>query len=295
MRSPRKGRWPRRPGSHQQYVLGNEEGLQQGRRIAHLSRQVPGDEALDEHYKTLEDAILQASEISVNFSAKLSELYHTSSNKISEIIEVTIMTIIGVLLMAILLLVVFTRWIVQSLARPIKAIIDQIHDVGTGDVDLTNKIEITSRDEIGTLSQEFNGLMDTVYSMSTFKRVIEEDATLEDVYARIGDVFRRELGIDDFVIYEVKDNQRDMIPVYPLALSSKEMACNADILTNCDLCRAKKTGHEISSLAYPQVCKQFKQETGKVHICMPMIIGGRTGGVVQFLFESENGRPFDYR
>ena len=41
------------------------------------------------------------------------------------------------------------------------------------------------------------------------------DATLEDVYARIGDVFRRELGIDDFVIYEVNENQRDMAAVYP--------------------------------------------------------------------------------
>lgn len=84
-----------------------------------------------------------------------------------------------------------------------------------------------------------------------------------------------------------------MIPVYPLALSSKEMACNPEILTNCDLCRAKKTSHEISSLAYPQVCKQFKQETGKTHICIPMIIGGRTGGVVQFLFLNEDGQELD--
>ena len=256
-----------------------------------LEKSAPNGEHLLTRYETLAENIHQASQISVSFSTQLSELYHTSASKISEIIEVTILTIIGVLLIAVLLLAVFTRWIVQALAKPIKAIIDQIHDVGTGDVDLTNKIEITSRDEIGTLSQEFNGLMDTVYSMSTFKRVIEEDSTLEDVYARIGEVFRRELGIDDYVIYEVSDNQRDMIPVYPLAISSKELACNVDILTNCDLCRAKKTGHEISSLAYPQVCKQFKQETGKTHICMPMIIGGRTGGVVQFLFESENGQP----
>ncbi len=71
------------------------------------------------------------------------------------------------------------------------------------------------------------------------------------------------------------------------------MACNADILTNCELCRAKKTGHEISSLAYPQVCKQFKQETGKTHICLPMIIGGRTGGVVQFLFEGTDNEELD--
>jgi len=258
-----------------------------------LDKEAPNGEHLEARYKALEDHISQASEISVNFSTKLSEIYHTSSSKISEIIEVTVLTTLGVLLVAILLLVVFTRWIVQSLAKPINSIIEQIHSVGTGDVDLTNKIEITSRDEIGTLSQEFNGLMDTVYSMSTFKRVIEEDATLEDVYARIGDVFRRELDIDDFVIYEVNDNQRDMIPVYPLALSSKEMACNPDILTDCDLCRAKKTSHEISSLAYPQVCKQFKQETGKTHICLPMIIGGRTGGVAQFLFHGVDGQELD--
>lgn len=258
-----------------------------------LEKSAPNGKNLEGRYKALETSILQASQLSIDFSAKLSQLYHTSSSRISEIIEVTTVSIIGVFLLAVLLLLVFTRWIVQSLAKPIEAIIDQIHDVGTGDVDLTNKIEITSQDEIGTLSSEFNVLMDTVYSMSTFKRVIEEDATLADVYARLGDVFRRELGIDDFVIYEIKDNQRDMEAVYPLALSSKEMACNAEILTNCELCRAMKTGHEISSLAYPQICKQFKQETGKTHICIPMIIGGRTGGVVQFLFEGTNDQELD--
>ncbi len=258
-----------------------------------LDKDAPNGENLNGRFEALEERLHQASQLSVTFSSKLSELYHTSSSKISEIIEVTILTIIGVFLLAVLLLGVFTRWIVQSLAKPIQAIINQIHDVGTGDVDLTNKIEITSRDEIGTLSQEFNGLMDTVYSMSMFKRVIEEDATLEDVYARIGEVFRRELDLDDFVIYEINDNQRDIVPVYPLALSTKEMACNSDILANCDLCRAKKTGHEISSLAYPQVCKQFKEETGKNHVCMPMIIGGRTGGVVQFLFDTGDDLKLD--
>lgn len=236
-------------------------------------------------FDELDKQILAASQLSINFSSRLSELYHQSADRISEIIRVTVTTIVAVLLVAILLLVVFTRWIVQALAKPIKEIIEQIHSVGTGDVDLTNKIRITSRDEIGTLSQEFNGLMDTVYSMTMFKKVIEEDATLTDVYGRLGEVYRRELGIDDFVIYEVKENQRDMEAVYPLALAGKDLFCSADILSHCELCRAKKTGHEISSLAYPQVCKQFKPESGKVHLCIPMIIGGRAGGVVQFLFD----------
>lgn len=241
-------------------------------------------------FAVLEEQIQLATQVSVDFSSRLSELYHASASKISEIINVTLMAIVAILLLACLLLLVFTRWISQSIARPIKAIIDQIHDVGTGDVDLTKKIEISSQDEIGMLSQEFNGLMDTVYSMTMFKRVIEEDATLEDVYARLGEVFERELDLNDFVIYEVRENQRDMIPVFPLAVSHKDLPCNQDIVSNCELCRARKTGHEISSLAYPRVCRQFRQESGKLHICIPMIVGGRTGGVVQFLFDSRDGQ-----
>ncbi|MHB8708533.1 MAG: GGDEF domain-containing protein, partial [Desulfuromonadales bacterium] len=240
-------------------------------------------------FDDLDKRIHHASQLSINFSSKLSELYHNSADKISEIIRVTVLTILAVLLLAVVLLGIFTRWISQALAKPIGEIIEQIHSVGTGDVDLTNKIEITSRDEIGQLSQEFNGLMDTVYSMTMFKKVIEEDTNLEDVYSRLGEVFRGELGLEDFVIFEVSENQRDMVPVYPLALDSKALACSADILTNCELCRARKTGHEISSLAYPQVCKQFKAEIGKVHICIPMMIAGRAGGVVQFLFDDPQG------
>ncbi len=258
-----------------------------------LAGEAANGEQLEARFVTLEDRMGAASQLSIDFSLYLSDLYHSSASRIVEIIQVTVLTVIGVLIIAVFLLLLFTRWISQALAKPIAEIVDQIHSVGTGDVDLTNKIEITSRDEIGTLSQEFNTLMDTVYSMTMFKRVIEEDATLEDVYARIGEVFHRELNLDDFVIYEVMDNQRDMTPVYPMAFGASEMSCSGEILTNCELCRAKKTGHEISSVAYPQVCKQFKQETGKVHVCMPMIIGGRTGGVVQFLFEPGKGSELD--
>lgn len=245
--------------------------------------------ALGAKYDELATQIHGASQLSTNFSSKLSDLYHRSADKISEIIRFTVLTIVAVLLVAILLLGIFTRWISRALAKPIGEIIEQIHSVGTGDVDLTNKIQITSRDEIGQLSQEFNGLMDTVYSMTMFKKVIEEDTNLEDVYARLGEVFRGELGLEDFVIFEVSENQRDMMPVYPLTLDSKALFCSADILNNCELCRARKTGHEISSLAYPQVCKQFKAESGKVHICIPMMIAGRAGGVVQFLFDDPQG------
>lgn len=267
------------------------DGIDQGysefceRKLAFLDGTATDGENLAASFDALDKRVHAASQLSIQFSTHLSDLYQKSADKISEIIRVTVLTIVVVLLVAIVLLGIFTRWISRALAKPIGEIIEQIHSVGTGDVDLTNKIRITSRDEIGQLSKEFNGLMDTVYSMTMFKKVIEEDANLDDVYARLGEVFRGELKLDDFVIFEVSENQRDMVPVYPLSLDAKKLACDAEILNHCELCRAKKTGHEISSLAYPQVCKLFKPETGKVHICIPMMIAGRAGGVVQFLFD----------
>ena len=165
-------------------------------KLAVLAGVATSGEGLAASFETLAKQVHAASQLSTQFSAHLADLYHDSANKISKIIRVTVMTIIAVLLVAVILLGIFTRWISRALAKPIGEIIEQIHSVGTGDVDLTNKIQITSRDEIGLLSQEFNGLMDTVYSMTMFKKVIEEDTTLEDVYTRLGEVFRRELGID---------------------------------------------------------------------------------------------------
>jgi len=250
-------------------------------------------ETLAKTHDQLQEELYAANNLAVDYSAQLSELYSNYARTIGQTIRQTSLVIAGVLGIAVLLLALFTFWIAGAFARPIRSIIDQIHSLGTGDVDLTNKIKISSRDEIGQLSSEFNELMETVYGMTMFKKVIEEDSTLEDVYSRLGDAFGKECGIEEFVIYEVKDNHREMQPVYPAIVSNKDLACNPDILANCELCRARKTGHSISSLNYPGVCKMFKQETGLEHVCIPMIIGGRTGGVVQFLFAPDASGKVD--
>jgi hypothetical protein len=81
-----------------------------------------------------------------------------------------------------------------------------------------------------------------------------------------------------------------MRQVYPPPPFEGEMFCSEEIFVNCDLCRAQKTGHLVSSVDYPQVCKQFLTHSGKEHVCIPMIVGGRAAGVVQSLFDvPQNG------
>jgi diguanylate cyclase (GGDEF)-like protein len=54
---------------------------------------------------------------------------------------------------------------------------------------------------------------------------------------------------------------------------------------NCDLCKAKKTAHTISSLTYPSNCRHFRGGTTKEHCCIPLVVRGSTAGVVQFVFD----------
>jgi two-component system, cell cycle response regulator len=78
---------------------------------------------------------------------------------------------------------------------------------------------------------------------------------------------------------------------YPSSFDQNEMLCNQNILDNCDLCKAKRTGHIITSTAFPAICRQFTAQSGRVHYCLPIVVGGATVAVVQFVFETPGNQP----
>jgi len=188
-----------------------------------------------------------------------------------------------------LLTMALAWWIGNSLTKRLEKVIDGLKDVaqGKGDVDLRKRIAITSIDEIGALSSEFNALMESISDLTTFRKVIEEDDVMEDVYSRLYDVFTQDLKLESPVIFEVDDIHNRMKPVYPLTLNEDDQACNQEILDNCNLCKAKRTGHGISSYDFPKICKQFIDHGNAHHVCIPMTIGGATIGVVQFNFTGD--------
>ena len=193
------------------------------------------------------------------------------------------------IVIAIVLLMLFTRWLREAFSRPIESMIHQIHSIGTGEVDLSKKLKIRSRDEIGTLSKEFNKLVDTVYGVTVFKKVIEEDSSLEVVYQRLGEVFEKEAGIAQYRIFDVNLAKQTMSVVYPHVLDEKEFfACNEEIEHNCTLCREQKIGHKVSSFEYDGVCKEFMKEDGKKHVCIPLMVSGHAGAIVQFVFDKDD-------
>lgn len=205
------------------------------------------------------------------------------SNYMSVRIKIAIFLMSAILIFVLILYVIFGIFISNALKKPITEIINQIRALSKGEIDLHKKLEVSSKDELGELSREFNRLMETISHVAQFKKVAEEDDTLEDVYDRLGKIFIEELGLKDVVIYEVSNSKKNMKIVFPKELEGTEANCSMDIQLDCDLCRAKRTGHEVSSLEYPEICKFFLHGEQRSHICIPIIISGNVGGVVQFV------------
>ena len=244
--------------------------------------------------KELKGLLRQAETLSLSYAGEMAAAYRQATTEIGERIHNAFLIMFVVLSLALILLGIFTRWIAVAIAEPIRAITGQIHSLSTGDVDLSEKIAITSRDEIGTLAAEFNDLMESVYGMTAFKNVIEEDSRLQDIYVRFGDIFASVAQIRRYCIYEIQDNQQNMVAVYPPGLKATTLHCHGEILGDCELCRVRKTGHQISSLDYAGICQQFKGENpAQQHVCVPVNVGGRIGLVVQFLFAPVDGMPLD--
>ncbi len=246
-----------------------------------------GNALLEEKINEYGQFLSQMIGLSNEYLGKFKGLYSNNYQSLGNTLNITFYIYIGVLIISTALLFIFTLTITRSLALPIKSIIEQIKSLGAGKVDLSKKISIRSKDEVGILTRDFNKLTREIYDIVTFKKVIEEDDNLEDVYSRLGKAFREKCGLNEFIIYEVSHSNGKMKPVYPLILNEKEIFCNEAILDNCELCKVTKTGHEISSMTYPEICKLFKPDMNRTHLCIPMIISGKTGGVVQFLLEED--------
>ena len=154
----------------------------------------------------------------------------------------------------------------------------------TGDAEscqIVERIPIISNDEIGLVAREVNGIISDIQDISRFRRIIEADETTCDVYKRLAFVFKERLGLNIFVIWEINKNDDTIEPVFTSPPEFETEICQ---MSSANLCRANRTGQIISSTGYPNICPIFPAPEEMTHSCIPMMVGGKILGVVQFLF-----------
>lgn len=135
-------------------------------------------------------------------------------------------------------------------------------------------------------------MVEVLVEAAKFKQAIEEDRTKGEIYLRLGEVLRDRFNFSRFSVYEVAESKNRMLPVVvDCQLDGPCHYCDSHILTDANGCRAKRTGHTIDSTTIPGICTMFRSvDEGDDHICVPIVMSGITGCIVQIVVGREEAR-----
>ena len=155
-------------------------------------------------------------------------------------------------------------------------------------------IPVITQDEIGEVASLVNGLTSHIRNISLFRRTIEADETVQDVYKRLAHIFKEKLQLNTFVIWEILKKDDAIKAVYAWPPELKQETC---LLKTSTLCRARRTGEVVSSVGFLNICPLFPLADVMTHTCVPMIVSGKVLGVVQFfsLFVDSTARAEELR
>ena len=147
------------------------------------------------------------------------------------------------------------------------------------------KLPYTGQDELGSLVDHFNKFVDESYKLVVFKKTIEEDLDVNAVYKRLFDLIRDEFRIKLFNVFEVDNSKHALkhVTVY----GDEKLMCKQEILINCMMCRAVRTAKDVDSFLEKEVCLSFNAVGAKNHVCIPLLVGGSVGAVVQLIFDEK--------
>jgi len=184
-----------------------------------------------------------------------------------------------------LLIPIIAAQMTRSLIDPLRKLVEALRSASEGEEEQPS-LEVLTRDEIGQTAHWFNRLMELTREQAALKRTLEEDRDLESVYRRLYDLLREEFGLSEVVIYQVNNSRNRMQPVG----EDQESHCSPEILVDISRCRAVRTAHLVNSFERRDICRSFCQVDEKRHICIPVVVGGMTGMVIQIILDPQADR-----
>ncbi len=153
----------------------------------------------------------------------------------------------------------------------------------TEDISSGLKLPVIFSDELGNLVKNFNAFIDESYKLFLFKKMVEGDKDIDAVYNRVANLLKEEFSINHFTIYEVNNSKNALKQIE--TVGSEDMLCKRDILLDSSLCRAVRTAHDVYSSEGTDVCLSYIGDKSKSYICIPLVVGGTIGSVIQMIFD----------
>ena len=138
-------------------------------------------------------------------------------------------------------------------------------------------------------------VVEEMVGATRFKQTVENDLNIEEIYSRIKSVVTDHFELTNFSFYEVTDNERALNSIFVGGLKNPaDLWCDPDIMVNAEACRCKRTAADVSSIDHDNICPRFagnSKDMGKmVHVCMPMMLSGHIGGILQLVMSEEGAK-----
>jgi len=234
------------------------------------------EKVLGDVIDSLDEAYDLVTELSITVNNRQNELLNESDSIIKRSQNFSFL----ISIIAAVVLTVGTVLYILLIVSPLKDVLGKIKDITKDEGDLTKRIEVKTQDEVGQIANQLNVLVENIFSLNSFKEMIEEDETTLEVHHRLARLLQDRYKFNKLFIYEVVGKKSDMRVAFA---SDQRYVCNPDTMGDCNLCRAKRTGHSISSIQFTDICPMFPHGEKMDHYCIPMIAGSRVIAITQFL------------
>ncbi|CAA7625906.1 putative GGDEF: diguanylate cyclase (GGDEF) domain [Magnetospirillum sp. LM-5] len=173
--------------------------------------------------------------------------------------------------------------IATDMNRLLNFLDDGLNRIGANVARLTSRTPSPDENQLTATIDMVEGLTKAAH----FKQAIEEDETKAEIHQRLAKALSGEFGINEYSIYEMVANKNQMTPLFVDGVSSDSCRwCDPQILVRSEGCRARRTGHVVDGTLNPGICYSFlppEGETGRNHICLPVIQSGGVGNVLQIV------------
>ncbi len=145
-----------------------------------------------------------------------------------------------------------------------------------------NNLMTTFRDTAGDIDKKLQGfvghnisnknrnplneskeIINNLSNLYQFKKQVEHDESKEEIYRRLGEVFKNKFNINNFTFIEIDMLKHKMTKVQELGDS---FYCEKTMCESPELCRAARTKNDVVSIEHHNSCSYFEKED-KFYYC----------------------------
>jgi len=174
----------------------------------------------------------------------------------------------------------------KEVSNWLNELIEKLETVLTGiEKNLTsfvhNRTSNVNHDKLITAKE----IIEDISEIYHYKKTIENDLTIDDIYHRLILVLKDKLEIDCFVIFEtdlIKDERKTIFA------SNGAIAC-CDLKQNIkEACRAERINSIVSSENFPEICRVAKCKVDENYICIPFYVNEQKNIVIHIISKSQD-------